>query len=83
MKRVLHLPFLVASLMAATSCSGGAGPGGGSYGGGDPSLAATNPAGSTVSPFLADGEAVLRALDAVEAKSGSPLRVTSMDSDRA
>jgi len=67
--------------LALSACSGSTSGGGGSYGSGDPSLTAPNPGGGTANPFLADGQAVLHALDAIEAKSGKPLRVTSMEAD--
>ncbi len=71
----------VAVVLTLAACSGK--PGGGpSYGSGDPSLTAANPGGGQISPFLADGQAVLRALDAIGARSGQPLRVTSMTADR-
>ncbi len=66
--------------LIAAACSGGGG--GSSYGSGDASLAASNPGSGPISPFLANGQAVLKALDAIEARSGKPLRVTSMTSDR-
>ncbi len=72
---------MVAIVLAVAACSGKAG-GGSSYGTGDPSLAAANPGGGAINPFLADGSAVLRALDAISARSGQPLRVTSMTADR-
>ena len=71
--------FCIAALLAA--CSGSSG-GGSSYGTGDPNLAAANPGGGPIDPFLTDGQAVLRALDAVGVRSGRPLRVTSMNADR-
>lgn len=61
--------------------SGGSGGGDSSYGAGDPALDAPNLAGGPIDPFLTDGQAVLHALDAIAAKSGTPLRVTSMDTD--
>jgi hypothetical protein len=69
------------SVLTLSACAGSSG-GGSSYGTGDPNVAASNPGGGPVSPFLADGRAVLRAFDAIEAKSGKPLRVTSLTSDR-
>lgn len=70
---------LVAFALAACS---GATSGHGSYGSGDTSLAASNPGGGQIDPFLSDGNAVLRALDAIERHSGRPLRVTSISADR-
>ena len=72
---------MVAAVLTLAACSGKSG-GGSSFGTGDPSLAAANPGGGQISPFLADGQAVLRALDAIAARSGQPLRVTSMTADR-
>ena len=69
-----------AAFIALAACS--ASPRGGSYGTGDPSLAVANPGGGAIDPFLVDGQAVLHALDAIAAKSGTPLRVTSMNADR-
>lgn len=69
----------VAALL--TACSGSPG-GGSSYGTGDANLAAANPGGGPIDPFLTDGRAVLRALDAIAGRSGRPLRVTSMNADR-
>ena len=71
------LTFLLSLGLAA--CSGSSGSS--AYGSGDPNLAAPNPGGGSISPFLADGQAVLKAFDAIEAKSGKPLRVTSITSD--
>ena len=73
---------IAAVLVSLTACSGAAGGGGGaSFGEADPSLTAANPGNGPLNPFLANGNAVLKAFDAVEAKSGSPLRVTSMNAD--
>lgn len=69
----------VAALLSA--CSGTSG-GGSPYGTGDPNLAAANPGGGSIDPFLTDGQAVLRALDAIAGRSGRPFRVTSMNADR-
>jgi hypothetical protein len=75
----------VAAAVGLASCSalssGGSGGGDSSYGAGDPALAAPNLAGGPIDPFLADGRAVLHALDVIAEHSGSPLRVTSMDAD--
>jgi hypothetical protein len=65
---------------ALAACSGSSG-GRGSYGSGDPNLAASNPGGGPIDPFLTDGQAVLQALDAIAARSGRPLRVTSISAD--
>ncbi len=68
--------------LAVSACSGSSSGHGGSYGPGDPSLAAANPGGGPIDPFLSDGTAVLRALDAIEAHSGRPLRITSISADQ-
>jgi hypothetical protein len=72
---------LLAIAFALVACSGGSG-GHGSYGSGDPNLAAANPGGGVINPFLTDGQAVLSAFDAIAADSGRPLRVTSISADR-
>jgi hypothetical protein len=69
--------LFIASTLAA--CSGSRG--GSSYGSGDPSLAAPNPGGGPIDPFLTDGQAVLRALDAVASRSGRPMRITEISAD--
>jgi hypothetical protein len=48
---------------------------------GDANLAATNPGGGPIDPFLTDGSNVRRALDAIAERSGRPLRVTSLNAD--
>jgi len=68
-------------LAGLAACSG-ASSGHGAYGAGDPSLAAANPGGGPIVPFLTNGDAVLQALDAIAARSGRPLRVTSISADR-
>jgi hypothetical protein len=68
--------------VALAGCSGSSKGGDSGYGTGDPKLAAPAPGGSAIDPFLSDGHAVLRALDAIAAKSGNPLRITSIDADR-
>jgi hypothetical protein len=74
---------ILATCVALASCSAASSSGGGaSYGTGDPSIAAANPGGGAIDPFLSDGEAVLHALDAVAAKSGKPFRVISLNADR-
>ena len=74
---------LVAALatlgVVLAGCSGSSKGGDSGYGTGDPKLAAPAPGGSAIDPFLSDGHAVLRALDAIAAKSGKPLRITSID----
>lgn len=54
----------------------------GAYGTGDPSLAAANPGGGPIVPFLTNGDAVIQALDAIAARSGRPFRITSISADR-
>jgi len=66
---------------ALAACSGSP-SGHGSYGSGDPNLAAANLGGGPIDPFLADGKAVLHALDAIAQHSGRPMRVTSISADR-
>ncbi|HEX3670156.1 MAG TPA: hypothetical protein VHT92_00480 [Candidatus Cybelea sp.] len=74
--------ILIAAIVCAlAACSGGAGARG-SYGPGDPNLAAANPGGGPIDPFLTNGQAVLKALDAIAAQSGRPLRITSISADR-
>jgi len=68
-------------LVALSACSGASGSRG-AYGAGDPSLAAANPGGGPIVPFLTNGDAVLQALDAIAGRSGKPLRVTSISADR-
>jgi hypothetical protein len=71
----------IAAIFTLSACSGSAGKQG-SYGSGDPSLAAPNPGGGAIDPFLSNGQAVLQALDAIEAHSGKPLRITSITADQ-
>ena len=73
-----RLICVIALTLAACSSSGG----GSAYGTGDPKLAAVNPGGGPIDPFLTDGQAVLKALDAIAEKSGKPLRITSINADR-
>ncbi|MGC1380352.1 MAG: hypothetical protein WA814_04940 [Candidatus Baltobacteraceae bacterium] len=73
------LPLLLACGVALAACSGSSGSS--RYGAGDPELAAANPGGGPIDPFLTDGPAVLSALDAIAQRSGRPLRVTSMNAD--
>jgi hypothetical protein len=68
------IAFALASCPAASA--GDVSP----YGPGDPKLAAPNPLGP-IDPFLANGDAVLRALDAIAARSGRPLRVTDINAN--
>lgn len=67
------------TVVTLSACSGSSPSAG--YGGGDPSLAAPNPGGGPIDPFLTDGTAVLRALDAVAQRSGRPMRVISLTAD--
>jgi hypothetical protein len=72
----------VAFACALSACAGSTkGVARGDYGQGDPKLAAPNPGGGPIDPFLTDGQAVIRALDAIAQKSGRPLRVTSINAD--
>jgi hypothetical protein len=80
--RARGLSCAVALALALAACSASSSGGNSPYGAGDPNLAASNLAGGPIDPFLADGHAVLRALDAIAARSGRPLRVTSMLADR-
>lgn len=76
MMKVLTFALLVPALSA---CSGhSSAP---SYGSGDPTLAAPNPGGGPIDPFLTNGHAVLQALDAIAQSSGRPLRITSISAD--
>ncbi len=72
--------FAALCLAGLTACSA-ASPRG-TYGAGDSSLAAANPGGGTIDPFLTNGEAVLQALDTIAGRAGGPLRVTSISADR-
>jgi len=67
-------------LIALTACSGASSRA--TYGAGDANLAAANPGGGTINPFLTNGDAVLRALDGIAGRSGRPFRVTSISADR-
>ena len=78
---LLGAGIALAATLALGACSGSSGGHSGSYGSGDPSLAAPNPGGGTIDPFLSDGQAVLDALDAIAARSGKPLRITSISAD--
>ena len=73
--------FAVSALACALAACAHGSAGGGSYGSGDPSLAAPNPGGGPIDPFLTDGTAVLRALDTIASRSGRPLRVTEIGAD--
>jgi hypothetical protein len=73
---------LAAVVLALAACSAASLGGSSPYGAGDAGLAAANPGGGPVSPFLADGQAVLHALDAIAERSGRPLRITSINADR-
>src|SRR5580692_1235411 len=67
--------------LAIVACSGGSLGGNSAYGAGDPKLAAPNPGGGPIDPFLTNGNAVLHALDAIASRSGEPLRVTEISAD--
>ncbi len=69
---------VVALALGLAACSSG---GGSRYGTGDPNLAAPNPGGGPIDPFLTDGRAVLAAFDAISERSGKPFRVTSVSAD--
>jgi len=71
-----------ALLVWLTACSGSGSTGASAYGAGDPALAAPAPGMTNIDPFLSNGVAVMRALDAIAARSGKPLRVTSMNADQ-
>lgn len=73
--------FGILCLAGLAACSG-ASSAHGAYGTGDPSLAAANPGGGPIVPFLTNGDAVLQALGAIAERSGRPLRVTSISADR-
>jgi len=75
----LGAALLIAPLAACSALSSG---GGSPYGSGDPALAASNLGGGPIDPFLTNGQAVQRALDAIAARSGRPMRVTSIEADR-
>jgi hypothetical protein len=67
--------FVVAGLAA---CSGSKQAQTAPYGTGDPALAAMNPFGGPIDPFLTDGDSVQRALHTVAAHYHEPLRLTSI-----
>ncbi|HTA38219.1 MAG TPA: hypothetical protein VK760_04045 [Candidatus Acidoferrales bacterium] len=74
--------YQAAAAAVALALAGCSGSSGSSYPAGDPNLAAPNLGGGPIDPFLANGDAVVSALDAIAAKAGTPLRVTSMNADR-
>jgi hypothetical protein len=51
------------------------------YGSADPKLTAPNPTGGPANPFLANGNAIVKALDAIAARSGRPLRIMNLEAD--
>jgi hypothetical protein len=51
------------------------------YGAADPKLTAPNPTGGPANPFLANGNAILKALNAIAARSGRPLRIMNLEAD--
>lgn len=71
--------IVTVALYALAACSGASSSAG--YGSGDPNLAVANPGGGPINPFLTDGTAVIRALDAIAQRSGRPMRVTSLSAD--
>jgi hypothetical protein len=77
MIRMVTSVVMLALAMSATVSAGTH-----AYPPGDPTLAAPNPMGGPVNPFLTNGNAVLQALDAVAQRSGRPLRVTSMSANQ-
>lgn len=79
---LLRGAFVVGAVFGLAACSGARSNDSSPYGTGDPNLAAANPAGGPIDPFLTDGRAVLKALDAIEQRAGKPLRVTSMNADQ-
>jgi hypothetical protein len=79
-KQVDVIPLAMALVFALSACSGSSPSA--DYGTGDPKLAAPNPGGGALDPFLTDGSAVARALDAIAERSGRPMRVTSISADR-
>lgn len=81
MKLLTYKASVLALLVGSTLCACGASSSSGGYAAADPSLAAANPGGGAIDPFLADGSNVRRALDAIAQRSGRPLRVTSLGAD--
>lgn len=75
------LAVLAASTALTLGACTGSSSGHGSYGSGDPSLAAANPGGGSIDPFLSNGQAVIQALDAIASHSGKPMRITSISAD--
>ena len=71
-------PLVLATILAigAIACSGS--KSGQPYGAGDPALAAANPAGGPIDPFLTNGDAVVQALHDVTSRYPAPLRLTSI-----
>ena len=51
------------------------------YGAADPRLTAPNPTGGPANPFLANGNAIVKALNAIAARSGRPLRIMNLQAD--
>jgi hypothetical protein len=81
MLELMKNALIVVTLALALAACSGSSSARGSYGAGDPNLAAPNPGGGPIDPFLTDGQAVLRALDAIAARSGRPMRVISLSAD--
>jgi hypothetical protein len=78
-KPVMKKLIVALSVLVLAACANHSS--GSDYGTGDSSLAAANPGGGPIDPFLTNGQAVLRALDAIAQKSGKPLRITSISAD--
>jgi hypothetical protein len=76
-----------ASLKGAVQAALAAVPGNGTpqgaspYGAADPRLTAPNPTGGPANPFLANGNAIVKALNAIAARSGRPLRLMNLEAD--
>lgn len=51
------------------------------YGAADPKLTAPNPTGGPANPFLTNGNAIVKALNAIAARSGRPLRIMNLEAD--
>ena len=78
-----RLATVVALTLALSACGSSSNENHSGYAPGDPKLAAPNPAGGPIVPFLADGKSVMQALNAIAGRSGRPLRVITMNADRA
>lgn len=78
---MMRLIFAAVFGLMVTACSATTLGGASSFGEADASLTAPNPGPGPLNPFLANGDAVVKALDAIAQKTGAPLRVTSMEAD--